>query len=112
MKKQLGTNKPITETEIWIYALQIILGIDYLHKENIIHRDVKCLNVLIQDRNFLKISDLGVSKFYKKDEDKQKMMKESKKGRVGTPLYLSPEIIQSQVYDYKIDVWAIGCSLY
>lgn len=40
------------------------------------------------------------------------MMKESKKGRVGTPLYLSPEIIQSQVYDYKVDVWAVGCSLY
>lgn len=37
---------------------------------------------------------------------------ESKYGRVGTPLYLSPEVVREQAYDYKIDTWAFGCCLY
>jgi NIMA (never in mitosis gene a)-related kinase len=49
---------------------------------------------------------LGVSKIFSGAND------EMQGTRVGTPLYLSPELVKQQPYDYKVDIWAIGCALY
>jgi NIMA (never in mitosis gene a)-related kinase len=95
----------LPEKEIWDYALQILKAIQFLHQNNIIHRDIKCLNIFLTDQKVIKIGDLGVSKF--------QLMGQLVQGtRVGTPLYLAPELVKSQPYDHKIDIWAIGCALY
>lgn len=76
-----------------------------MHSINIIHRDIKCLNMLITKDNVIKIGDLGVSKIALSKNALHCT-------RVGTPLYLSPEVIKNIPYDFKIDIWSIGCSLY
>ncbi len=77
----------------------------YLHKQNIIHRDIKTLNIFLNKDNEIKLGDLGVSKIISNSTKLQA-------ARVGTPLYLAPEVIKHQPYDFKVDIWAVGCVLY
>ncbi len=58
----LKRHKRFIETEVRFYACEIILALEYLHKENIIYRDLKPENVLISDDGHIKLSDFGLSK--------------------------------------------------
>ena len=69
----------------------------YLHKQNIIHRDIKTLNIFLNKNNEIKLGDLGVSKICSNATKLQA-------ARVGTPLYLAPEVIKHQPYDFKVDI--------
>lgn len=100
-----GKRMFLSEKSIWKMIYEICLGVESLHKNNIIHRDIKCLNILMDHESRIKIADMGVCKVV------------SGKGpmegsEVGTPLYLSPEVIQHKPYDMKVDIWAIGCVAY
>ena len=93
------------EFDLWKIAYDILNGLEYLHTHNIIHRDIKCLNLFITKDKHIKIGDLGVSTIISGMDNMHST-------RVGTPLYLSPELIKQIPYDYKIDIWSFGCSLY
>ena len=95
---------PIPEEKIWYIFLQICLGIDYLHSHNIIHRDLKTANILINRDFSIMIGDFGVSKILKPSFNLAET-------RIGTPYYVSPEIVRGKKYDKKIDIWALGCIL-
>lgn len=69
------------------------------------HRDIKCLNIFLSDSKTIKLGDLGVSEIVPSGVTQQGT-------RIGTPLYLAPELVKNQQYDHKIDMWAIGCALY
>lgn len=97
--------KPCTENELWCFAYEILLGVEYLHSKNIIHRDIKTLNIFISQDRHIKLGDLGVSKIVNSLMPLQGT-------RVGTPLYLAPELIKQQPYSFKVDIWAIGWALY
>ena len=99
-KKKVYVNEDI----IWDVAIQTLLGLEYLHSKQIIHRDMKLLNLFMSKDKKIKIGDMGMSKLVKEDE--------MNISRVGTPLYLAPELIKKEKYDYKIDIWSFGCSLY
>ncbi|KAI3386332.1 hypothetical protein SNEBB_006151 [Seison nebaliae] len=87
---------------IWI---QILLAISFIHSKSIIHRDLKPDNILFMaDRKILKISDFGVSKVL---ESQSKAMT-----LVGSPAYMSPELCKRKPYDFKTDMWAVGCIFY
>ena len=98
-------NKPFTEAEILDYFTQICLALQHLHKKKIIHRDLKSGNVFLMKSGIVKLGDFGISKGLKSSRDKAVTM-------VGTPYYLSPEIIMNKPYDAKSDIWALGVLLY
>ena len=84
---------------------QIIEGLKYIHKKNIIHRDIKLDNILIDTTNTVKICDFGVSR---KIEKGQKIYE-----RCGTPAYIAPEIYKKIGYTgFQSDVWSAGITLY
>jgi NIMA (never in mitosis gene a)-related kinase len=94
----------IPEGTIWTYLIQMLKGLKVLHDLKIIHRDIKAANVFLsQDETEVKLGDMNVSKVVENNFTKT---------RVGTPLYFSPEIWNGKSYDYKTDVWSLGCLLY
>ena len=99
-KKKVYVNEEI----IWDIAYQCLLGLEYLHSQQIIHRDIKLLNIFMSKNKIVKIGDMGMSKILSK--------KEMKLSRVGTPLFLAPELVMKEKYDYKADIWSLGCSIY
>lgn len=80
-------------------------GLAHLHSNRIMHRDLKPANILISQSGELKIADLGLGRMI----STQTLEVYSK---VGTPLYMSPELVKEQGYDMKTDIWSIGCILY
>ena len=98
-------SKFFSELDLWKISSEILSGLNYLHTHNIIHRDIKCLNLFITKDRHIKIGDLGVSAFSSGGENFHYT-------RVGTPLYISPELVKQKPYDYKTDIWSFGCSLY
>ena len=94
----------LKEDELIKIFLKICVGIEALHYNNIIHRDIKPANILITKKGEIKICDFGICKFL----DYNKVTNTC----IGTPYFMSPEQMTNQYYDYKIDVWGIGCVLY
>ena len=87
---------------------QIILGIKHIHSKNIVHRDVKLENILINLNNTIKICDFGISKILNSPD-------ELLHDQSGTPMYMAPEIFTLKEKGYKgfpVDIWSAGISLY
>ena len=84
---------------------EIIIGLQYIHKKNIVHRDIKLDNILIDLNNTIKICDFGVSRKVTKGV----LMYE----RCGTPAYIAPEIFIKDGYEgFECDIWSAGVTLY
>ena len=88
---------------------QIILGIKHIHSKNIVHRDIKLENILIDLNNRIKICDFGIGVILKSED-------ELLYDQCGTPMYMAPEIIlSSKKKGYKgfpVDIWSSGIALY
>jgi serine/threonine-protein kinase ULK/ATG1 len=98
-------NKPDKNAdEILDIIIQIIRGIKYLHDNNIVHRDIKPQNILL-DNNVIKICDFGFSTIYKSHMDMFNTI-------CGTPLYMCPEVLNLQNYTIKSEIWSLGILLY
>ena len=105
INSQKSKRKYFSEKEIWQVAWQLCLALLHCHSHDIIHRDVKPMNILItHDRKF-KLGDLSESTMVNKE-------RYLKTKQVGTPLYLSPEIIKKQAYDHRSDIFSLGVVMY
>ena len=93
-----------TENELWKISIQVIHGLKALHDLNIMHRDLKSANVFINQDLSVKLGDMNVSKVA------------NKQGlnftQTGTPYYASPEVWRDEPYNFKSDIWSLGCVIY
>jgi NIMA (never in mitosis gene a)-related kinase len=96
-------NKKMPEKEIWNAIIQMLRGLKALHGSKIMHRDIKCANVFSTKSGQYKLGDLNVSKVIKD---------ELARTQTGTPYYASPELWSGKSYDYKSDIWSVGCVAY
>ncbi|KAL9653637.1 hypothetical protein ABK040_009114 [Willaertia magna] len=95
-----------TLNQVRKYMIQIIAGLQYLHRQGICHRDIKPENILIDADDNIKLSDFGVSQIVEGDDDLIKTA-------AGTPAFMSPESIKGDPYSgFKSDIWALGVTLY
>lgn len=83
--KKIVRNVALEEGHICFISSQCVKGLDYLHKENIVHRDIKSSNVLVDIYGRVKITDFGTSYFYEKNAKKNEI--------VGSPCFMAPEVV-------------------
>jgi len=106
ISKRKARSKYFDEPYIWHIFHQICLAVTHLHESGIIHRDLKALNVMLTRGNTVpKLADLGVSRQVSEDTMMLKTF-------YGTPLYLSPELVDNSNYNEKTDIWSLGVLLY
>ncbi|OHT07981.1 CAMK family protein kinase [Tritrichomonas foetus] len=97
----------MNEDEARIYLNEILLGLKYIHSNNVGHRDLKPENILIDENGHAKISDFGLSKIL--PSEKNNLTRTA----CGSPCYTAPEIISAVPYDPRIaDMWSVGVILY
>jgi len=97
----------LQEPLVRVYARQLLLGLEYLHRNSIAHRDIKGANVLITNEGVVKIADFGASKRINTNSTNTGGVK-------GTPLWMAPEVIKEQQTDKgwrRADVWSVGCTI-
>ena len=88
-----------SEEETKFFIACLLLGLEYIHSNNIIHRDIKPENLVFDEKGYLRITDFGVAKIRKEDNSSETS---------GTPGYMAPEVLMAQNHSFPVDFFAIG----
>lgn len=95
--------KGFSEKIAFEYFIQVVNAVYFLHENQIIHRDIKPENLLIGENNTIKLCDFGWAR---------QLTLKNRSSFCGTVEYMAPEIIESENYDYSVDIWSLGILLY
>ncbi|KAF8529391.1 kinase-like domain-containing protein [Gautieria morchelliformis] len=119
IKNCARSNRSLPEDTVWNYFLQILHALHHCHfpttdsphspssstpRQQILHRDLKPENVFLDANQVIKLGDFGLSKALGAASFANTY--------VGTPYYMSPELMQEKAYDTKSDIWSLGCLIY
>ena len=106
-------NKPVREVEVWNILLQSMNALEYIHSENVVHRDIKPANLFMTNDKTIKIGDFGVAAKMAGKKTKTAINNANFSGTVvGSPMFMSPEMIREEDYDKKTDVFSMGIAMY
>ncbi|KAF2294022.1 hypothetical protein GH714_006706 [Hevea brasiliensis] len=97
---------PLQDSHVSVYTKQILKGLNYLHERNVVHRDIKCANVLVDENGCVKIADFGLAKV----TNSNAIIKSCK----GTVCWMAPEVFKNnkaEGYGFQADIWSVGCTV-
>jgi polo-like kinase 1 len=96
----------LSESEVKYFMLQVLDGLEYLHSQKIIHRDLKLGNLFLNDKMEVKIGDFGLATKLEFDGERKRTI-------CGTPNYIAPEVLEGkQGHSYEVDIWSLGVIIY
>ncbi|KAJ6903427.1 mitogen-activated protein kinase kinase kinase NPK1-like isoform X4 [Populus alba x Populus x berolinensis] len=102
----LGKFGSFPESVIRMYTKQLLLGLEYLHKNGIMHRDIKGANILVDNKGCIKLADFGASK-----KVVELATINGAKSMKGTPYWMAPEVILQTGHSFSADIWSVGCTV-
>ncbi|KAL9667243.1 hypothetical protein QQ045_001594 [Rhodiola kirilowii] len=94
----------LQDSQVSVYTRQILKGLRYLHDQGLVHRDIKCANILVDANGSVKLADFGLAKAAKLND-----VKSCK----GTAFWMAPEVVnrKNQGYGLAADIWSLGCTV-
>ncbi|KAG6021008.1 hypothetical protein E4U41_002635 [Claviceps citrina] len=110
VQTMLNSYGALPEPLVRSFVRQILMGLSYLHGRDIIHRDIKGANILVDNKGTIKISDFGISKKL----EQSNILGNAKNNRnrpslQGSVFWMAPEVVKQTEYTLKADIWSLGC---
>lgn len=105
------TNFPLAMETAKSCIVQIIQGLEYIHGQGIVHRDIKCENIFIDSDFHLVLGDFGTCKIVC-NSPQTSSKKKRRSSFVGTPESMAPEVVSNKPASYGVDIWGLGCSVF
>ncbi|KIY96566.1 NIMA (never in mitosis a)-related kinase, partial [Monoraphidium neglectum] len=105
MAKNNGTPFPEATLKLWL--CQMLLALEYLQVQKVLHRDIKTGNIFLTAAGDVQLGDFGLATYRETEGDRPEDM-----NLVGTPHYMSPELLSQKGCSFKSDTWSLGCALY
>uniref|UniRef100_J3LHH0 mitogen-activated protein kinase kinase kinase n=1 Tax=Oryza brachyantha TaxID=4533 RepID=J3LHH0_ORYBR len=93
----------LQDSQVSAYTRQILNGLNYLHQRNVLHRDIKCANILVDSNGLVKLADFGLAK-------EMSILSQARSSK-GTVYWMAPEVAKAKPHGPPADIWSLGCTV-